>query len=144
MYKRQEEALLQIKENNEKDKFTTVVYDPNWHKGVIGIVASRLTETYYRPTLVFTKSGEKLAASARSVIGFDVYNALEASAEHIEQFGGHMYAAGLTLKEENYPKFKEKFETVVKEQIDPKLLTPEIEIDMELNFSQIDLSLIHI
>lgn len=133
-----EEALLQIKENKEEEKFTSVVYDPNWHKGVIGIVASRLTETYYRPTLVFTKSGEKLAASARSVIGFDVYNALEASAEYIEQFGGHMYAAGLTLTEENYPKFKEKFEAVVKEQINPKLLTPEIEIDMELDFNQID------
>ena len=133
-----EEALIQIKENNEEHKFTTVVYDPNWHKGVIGIVASRLTETYYRPTLVFTKSGEKLAASARSVIGFDVYNALEASSEYIEQFGGHMYAAGLTLTEANYPKFKQKFETVVKNQIDPKLLTPEIEIDMELDFDQID------
>ena len=133
-----EEALIQIKENKEEEKYTSVVYDPNWHKGVIGIVASRLTETYYRPTLVFTKSGEKLAASARSVIGFDVYNALEASSEYIEQFGGHMYAAGLTLTEENYPKFKEKFESVVKEQIDPKLLTPEIEVDMELDFDQID------
>ena len=133
-----EEALLQIKENKEEDTFSSVVYDPTWHKGVIGIVASRLTETYYRPTLVFTKSGEKLAASARSVIGFDVYNALEASSEYIEQFGGHMYAAGLTLTEENYPKFKEKFESVVKESIDPKLLTPEIEVDMELDFDQID------
>ena len=133
-----EEALTQIKENKEEEKYTSVVYDPNWHKGVIGIVASRLTETYYRPTLVFTKSGEKLAASARSVIGFDVYNALEASSEYIEQFGGHMYAAGLTLTEENYPKFKEKFESVVKEQIDPQLLTPEIEVDMELDFDQID------
>jgi len=133
-----EEALNQIKNNNEENKFSSVVYNPNWHKGVIGIVASRLTETYYRPTLVFTKSGDKLAASARSVIGFDVYNALEASAEYIEQFGGHMYAAGLTLTEENYPNFKEKFENVVKEQIDPKLLIPEIEVDMELDFDQID------
>ncbi len=132
------EALDQIKENKETNCKTTVVYEPHWHKGVIGIVASRLTETYYRPTLVFTKSGEKLAASARSVIGFDVYNALEASAEYIEQFGGHMYAAGLTLTEENYPKFKQKFEEVVTAQIDEKLLTPEIQIDMELNFSEID------
>jgi single-stranded-DNA-specific exonuclease len=92
-----EEALLQIEKNNEQDRFTTVVYDENWHKGVIGIVASRLTETYYRPTLVFTKSGDKLAASARSVKGFDVYNALEECSEFIEQFGGHKYAAGLTL-----------------------------------------------
>jgi len=133
-----EEALLQIKNNEEYERKTTVVYEPHWHKGVIGIVASRLTETYYRPTLVFTKSGEKLAASARSVVGFDVYNALEASSEYIEQFGGHMYAAGLTLTEENYPKFKQKFEEVVNEQIDIKLLTPILEIDTELNFSEID------
>lgn len=91
-----------------------MVYHESWHKGVIGIVASRLIETYYRPTLVFTKSGDKLAASARSVSGFDVYNALEASSEYIEQFGGHKYAAGLTLSEANYLKFKEKFEQVVK------------------------------
>ena len=133
-----EEALLQIKNNKEFDQKTTVVYEPHWHKGVIGIVASRLTETYYRPTLVFTKSGEKLAASARSVIGFDVYNALEASSEYIEQFGGHMYAAGLTLTEENYPKFKQKFEEVVSEQIDEKMLTPELAIDAILDFSEID------
>ena len=90
------EALEQIEELQEQERYSTVVYHERWHKGVIGIVASRLTETYYRPTLVFTKSGEKLAASARSVKGFDVYNALEACKEHIEQFGGHKYAAGLT------------------------------------------------
>ena len=131
------EALAQIKENKEEEQFTTVVYDSNWHKGVIGIVASRLTETYYRPTLVFTKSGDKLAASARSVVGFDVYNALEACAEFIEQFGGHKYAAGLTLTPENYPKFKTKFEEVVKNSIDPKLLTPEIKIDTQISFDAI-------
>ena len=107
-----EEALKQIEEQKEQKRFTTVVYDETWHKGVIGIVASRLTETYYRPTLVFTKSGEKLAASARSVKDFDVYNALGACSEHIEQFGGHKYAAGLTLKEENYEAFKQAFEDV--------------------------------
>lgn len=133
-----EEALIQIEENNEQDRFTTVVHDKNWHKGVIGIVASRLTETYYRPTLVFTESGDKLAASARSVKGFDVYNALEACAEYIEQFGGHKYAAGLTLLPENYDAFKAKFETVVKATIDPKLLTPELKIDLEINFNEID------
>ncbi|WP_378179731.1 single-stranded-DNA-specific exonuclease RecJ [Aquimarina sp. SS2-1] len=132
-----EEALMQITHNTEEDKFTTVVYDEHWHKGVIGIVASRLTETYYRPTLVFTKSGEKLAASARSVKGFDVYNALDACSEHIEQFGGHKYAAGLTLKEEQYEAFKQKFEEVVKTTIDKKLLTPEIQIDSMLEFDQI-------
>ena len=92
-----EEALQQIQTNGEEEQRTTVVYDPTWHKGVIGIVASRLTETHYRPTLVFTKSGDKLAASARSGKGFDVYHALEACAEYIDQFGGHKYAAGLTL-----------------------------------------------
>ena len=107
------EALSQIEENNEKERFTTVVYQENWHKGVIGIVASRLTETYYRPTIVFTKSGDKLAASARSVKDFDIYNALEACSEHLEQFGGHMYAAGMTLAAENYLAFKDAFEKEV-------------------------------
>jgi len=133
-----EEALLQIEENKEQEGFTTVVYNKDWHKGVIGIVASRLTETYYRPTLVFTKSGDKLAASARSVKGFDVYNALEACSEYIEQFGGHKYAAGLTILPENYKAFKEKFESVVKETIDKKLLTPELKIDLTIGLNQID------
>lgn len=131
------EALQQIEDNNEQDRFTTVVYQDTWHKGVIGIVASRLTETYYRPTLVFTKSGDKLAASARSVKDFDVYNALEACAEHLEQFGGHMYAAGLTLHADQFPLFKSKFEEVVSSTIDPELLTPEISIDAEINLSDI-------
>lgn len=131
------EALLQIEDNLEKEHFTTVVFQEDWHKGVIGIVASRLIETYYRPTLVFTKSGEKYAASARSVKGFDVYNALEACSEHLEQFGGHMYAAGMTLKEENYQLFKEAFEKVVEKTIHPDSLTPEISIDAEINFSAI-------
>ncbi|MFL9844986.1 single-stranded-DNA-specific exonuclease RecJ [Flavobacterium rhizosphaerae] len=132
-----EEALLQIEQNSDHNRFTTVVYDENWHKGVIGIVASRLTETYYRPTLVFTKSGDKLAASARSVKGFDVYNALEACADCLEQFGGHMYAAGLTLDESQYPVFREKFESVVAESIDPELLIQEVSIDAEINFDDI-------
>ena len=132
-----EEALTQIIENEETERKTTVVYDENWHKGVIGIVASRLTETYYRPTLVFTKSGEKLAASARSVKDFDVYEALEACSEHIEQFGGHKYAAGLTLLVENYEAFKTAFEHAVSSTIDPKLLQPEIRIDAEIDFDQI-------
>ncbi|PZW44128.1 single-stranded-DNA-specific exonuclease [Mesonia algae] len=130
-------ALQQILDHKEEDKFTTVVYQEDWHKGVIGIVASRLTETYYRPTLVFTKSGEKLAASARSVKGFDVYNALEACQEYIEQFGGHKYAAGLTLHENQYEKFKQKFEEVVAATIEPRLLTPEIKIDAALSLTEI-------
>ena len=132
-----EEALQLIEELKEQERFTTVVYGEHWHKGVIGIVASRLTETYYRPTLVFTKSGNKLAASARSVKGFDVYNALEACTEHIEQFGGHKYAAGLTLDESCYEDFKNKFEEVVSQSIDQKLLTPEINADLELNLNEI-------
>lgn len=132
------EALLQIEENNEQARFSTVVYQENWHKGVIGIVASRLVENYYRPTIVFTKSGEKLAASARSVKDFDIYNALEACAEHLEQFGGHMYAAGMTLLEENYENFKNAFEKVVQETIHPDLLTPEISYDAEIKLSEIN------
>lgn len=131
------EALQQIQDNKDEERFTTVVYQEDWHKGVIGIVASRLIETYYRPTLVFTKSGDKLAASARSVKDFDVYNALEACAEHLEQFGGHMYAAGLTLKEEEYPLFRQKFEEVVQQTIHPDLLIPEIAIDAEIDFDEI-------
>jgi single-stranded-DNA-specific exonuclease len=131
------EALLQIEENKEQNRFSTVVYQENWHKGVIGIVASRLVENYYRPTIVFTKSGEKLAASARSVKGFDVYNALEACAEHLEQFGGHMYAAGMTLLEKNYENFKNAFEKVVQGTIPTELLTPEIAYDAEIELTEI-------
>lgn len=138
------EALLQIEENNEQNRFSTVVYQENWHKGVIGIVASRLVENYYRPTIVFTKSGEKLAASARSVKDFDVYNALEACAEHLEQFGGHMYAAGMTLLEENYENFKNAFEKVVQETIHPDLLTPEISYDAEIELSEINSKLMRL
>ncbi|WP_373519419.1 single-stranded-DNA-specific exonuclease RecJ [Pricia sp.] len=139
-----QEALLQIRENNEEERFTSVVYHETWHKGVIGIVASRLTETYYRPTLVFTKSGTKLAASARSVKGFDVYNALQGCADCIEQFGGHKYAAGLTLLEEQFEAFKAQFEKVVSESIDPNLLTPEIAIDAQIGFHQITPKLLRI
>ncbi|GAB4509421.1 MAG: single-stranded-DNA-specific exonuclease RecJ [Allomuricauda sp.] len=139
-----QEALVQIQENQEEDKFTSVVYNENWHKGVIGIVASRLTETYYRPTLVFTKSGDKLAASARSVKGFDIYNALEGCSDCLEQFGGHMYAAGLTLLEEQYEAFKNQFEKVVSETIDPKLLQPEIAVDAKIAMHQITPKLMRI
>jgi single-stranded-DNA-specific exonuclease len=138
------EALAQIEDNNEKENFTTVIYQENWHKGVIGIVASRLTETYYRPTIVFTKSGDKLAASARSVKDFDVYNAIEACSMHLEQFGGHKYAAGMTLKEENYEAFKAAFEKEVRNTISPELLIPEIEIDAEINLSDITPKLIRV
>ncbi|GGF19406.1 single-stranded-DNA-specific exonuclease RecJ [Flavobacterium limi] len=138
------EAFQQIIENNEEERFSTVVFQEDWHKGVIGIVASRLIETYYRPTLVFTKSGDKYAASARSVKGFDVYNALDNCSEHLEQFGGHMYAAGMTLKAENYLAFKAAFEKCVEETIHPDMRTPEIEIDAEINFADITPKLIRI
>jgi single-stranded-DNA-specific exonuclease len=131
------QALIQIIDNKEEERFTSVVFQEDWHKGVIGIVASRLIEKYYRPTLVFTRSGDKLAASARSVKGFDVYNALEACSEFIEQFGGHKYAAGLTLAPENYENFKNKFEEVVESTIDKELLTPEISIDAAIDLSEI-------
>ena len=132
------EALAQIEENNEQNRFTSVLYQENWHKGVIGIVASRLTETYYRPTIVFTKSGDKLAASARSVQDFDLYAALEKCSEHLEQFGGHKYAAGMTIKVENYLAFKEAFEKVVQEMIHPDLLIPQIGIDAAINLKDIN------
>lgn len=138
------EALLQIEENNEQTRFSTVVYQENWHKGVIGIVASRLVENYYRPTIVFTKSGEKLAASARSVKGFDIYNALEACAEHLEQFGGHMYAAGMTLLEHKYQDFKIAFEKEVSKTIHPDLLMPEISYDAEIELAEINPKLMRV
>jgi single-stranded-DNA-specific exonuclease len=124
-----EEALQQIAALGEENRFSTVVYHPNWHKGVIGIVASRLIEVYYRPTVVFTKSGEYLAASARSVQGYDIYSAIEACSEHLTQFGGHAYAAGLSLKESSYNKFKEAFENYVANTLKPEHKEPEIIYD---------------
>ncbi|WP_432222460.1 single-stranded-DNA-specific exonuclease RecJ [Flavobacterium sp. TMP13] len=138
------EALSQIIDNQEEERFSTVVFQHDWHKGVIGIVASRLIENYYRPTLVFTQSGDKYAASARSVKGFDVYNALEACSEHLEQFGGHMYAAGMTLNPEKYLDFKNAFEIEVEKTILPEMLQPEIEIDAAIDFNEITPKLIRI
>ncbi len=132
-----EEALKQIIEQKAINTKSTIVYSSSWHKGVIGIVASRLIDTYYRPTLVFTDSGEYLAASARSVKNFDIYQALEACSEYLIQFGGHMYAAGLTMKKENFEEFKKKFEKVVDETIFETDLVPEIEIDAIIKFSNI-------
>jgi len=131
-----ETALLQIASAQETTHATTVVYHPNWHKGVIGIVASRLIETHYRPTLVFTQSGDVMAGSARSIKGYDVYNAIEACSEHLLQFGGHMYAAGLTLKNSQYAAFKDAFETHVANTMDPALKTPEIVFDAEVSLEQ--------
>ncbi len=132
-----EQALGQIESNGEQNRYTSVVLNEEWHKGVIGIVASRLIEHYYRPTIVFTKSGDKYAASARSVQGFDIYEALEQCSQYLEQFGGHKYAAGLTLLPEQYPLFKEAFETVVKQTINPELRTPKLSIDTALPLSKL-------
>ena len=123
-------ALEMIEKLKEQERHTTVVFSETWHKGVIGIVASRLIETYYRPTIVFTESGNGvLAGSARSVKNFDVYQALDGCGSILEQFGGHMYAAGMTLRKERFESFKTKFEEVVKNSIHPDQLVPEIEID---------------
>ena len=116
---------------------TTVVYNAQWHKGVIGIVASRLTEKYYRPTIVMTQSNGHAAGSARSVLGFDLYEALLECSDLLEQFGGHKYAAGLTIKTENIPAFQQKFEEVVARTIPEELLIQSISIDAELKLDQI-------
>jgi len=117
---------------------TTVVYNENWNKGVIGIVASRLTEKYYRPTIVLTQSNGLLTGSARSVAGYDLYEALLNCADLLEQFGGHKFAAGLTMKKENIDLFSERFEDIVSSTITEDLLCPEIQIDSEILLTQID------
>ena len=131
------EALEQIIQNKEEKRASTVVYHPDWHKGVVGIVASRLIETYYRPTIVFTQSNGVISGSVRSVSGFNVYEALQACQEHIIQFGGHKYAAGLSIAIDQYEAFKAKFEEVVKNTITKESLTPEIKIDTEISFKEI-------
>jgi single-stranded-DNA-specific exonuclease len=136
------EALAQINDNKEEDRFSTVVYQEDWHKGVIGIVASRLTETYYRPTLVFTGKNDIIAASARSIKTFDLYEALEQCEDTLIQFGGHKFAAGLTLKKENLSLFKEKFEQVASKKLTKEMLEPSMEIDLVIDFKDINEKLI--
>lgn len=118
-------------------KRTTVLFNENWHKGVIGIVASRLIEKYYRPTIILTESEGKISGSARSVKEFDIYSAIEKCSDLLDQFGGHKFAAGLTLKRENIEAFREKFETVVAQSITEDQLIPKIEIESELEFHEI-------
>ncbi len=125
------------KENNISDNRSTVVYNPNWHKGVIGIVASRLIETYYRPTVVLTKSNGLITGSARSVKDFDIYDAVDACSDLLEHFGGHKYAAGLSLKPENLDNFRNRFEEFVQEHITPNMLTPEVEVDARICLNDI-------
>lgn len=132
-----QQALDQIEDQGEQEAAATVVYDPSWHKGVVGIVASRLIETYYRPTVVFTKSGDHLAASVRSVKGFDVYQALEACSEYMLQFGGHKYAAGLTLDPSQFENFKQAFNQEVARTLTPEQKLPQVAIDLPLPLSEI-------
>ncbi|KAA2240583.1 single-stranded-DNA-specific exonuclease RecJ [Chitinophaga agrisoli] len=118
---------------------STVLYKPDWHKGVVGIVASRLIDKYfYRPTIILTQSNDQVAGSARSVMGFNVYEAIHQCKDLLENYGGHFYAAGLTLKPENVEAFRQKFEEVVSTTIDPELLIPEIVIDSEITFYDMD------
>ncbi len=127
------DALRIIRENEEmREANYTVVYDPEWHKGVIGIVASRLTESYYRPTIVLTYSNGLITGSARSVKDFDIYDAVDACSDHLEHFGGHKYAAGLSLKEEKFENFRNCFRDYVNKHITREQLVPEIEIDAEI------------
>lgn len=133
-----EEALAMIRENEaDFPASSTVLYKDDWHKGVIGIVASRCIEHFHRPTIILTSSHGKAAGSARSVPGFDVYEAIEECAELLEQFGGHTFAAGLTLPVENIQAFRNRFEEVVKSRILPEQLLPMINIDLEINLTEI-------
>ena len=116
---------------------STVIYNPRWMKGIVGIVASRLIETYYRPTVVLTMSNGFVTGSARSVPGFDLYQAIESCSDLLENFGGHMYAAGLTMRPELVEEFTRRFNAYVEENIDPITLQPQVEIDSELFFSNI-------
>ena len=123
---------------------STVVFSESWHKGVVGIVASRLIEKYYRPTIVLTESNGMATGSARSVKDFDVHEAIHACSDLLEQFGGHKYAAGLTLKVENVDAFRKKFEEVVSETITDEMLIPRQEIDLEIQLGDITPKLLRI
>ena len=133
-----QEAHDYVEANPElKARKSTVIYNPKWMKGIVGIVASRLIESYYRPTVVLTKSNGLVTGSARSVAGFDLYQAVESCSDLLENFGGHMYAAGLTMKEENVEAFTKRFNDYVEQNIDPQILVPQVDIDSELLFSEI-------
>jgi single-stranded-DNA-specific exonuclease len=131
------QALEMIEELGVQQRKSTVLFSENWHKGVVGIVASRLTEHYYRPTIVLTESNGMAVGSARSVKGFDIHAAIEACSEHLVQFGGHMFAAGLTLEKSRIADFSKAFEAVVSSRILPEQLQPAWTIDTELDFADI-------
>ncbi|MEN8229922.1 MAG: single-stranded-DNA-specific exonuclease RecJ [Bacteroidota bacterium] len=133
------QAIEMIRSNVQlQDRNSTVLYNPEWHKGVIGIVASRLLDHFYKPTVILTRSNGFATGSARSVNGFDLYQAIESCSDLLENFGGHKYAAGLTLKVKNVQKFTERFEKIVSENIDPEQLIPVLEIDTELQLMEIN------
>lgn len=134
-----EEANAILEANGEMldDKKSIVIYNKDWHKGIIGIVASRLTELYYKPSVVLTLANGLATGSSRSVQGFDIYKAVDSARDLLENFGGHAYAVGLSLKEENIPEFTRRFEEYVAANITDKQLTPLLEIDAFLTFSQI-------
>ena len=133
-----QEALQQIEQAGEKENIATVVYAKDWHKGVVGIVASRLIETYYRPTVVLTQSGEYYVGSVRSVKGFDVYEALQACSAHMLQFGGHKYAAGLTLRLDQLAAFKKAFEAAVATRIRPEQKMPKLTYDLTISIDEVN------
>ena len=120
-----------------KQRKSTVIYNPKWMKGIVGIVASRLIETYYRPTVVLTMSNGFVTGSARSIPGFDLYQAVESCSDLLENFGGHMYAAGLTMRPENVEEFTRRFNDYVEANINPQILVPQVDIDSMLLFSDI-------
>lgn len=133
-----EEALRMIDADEKlKNAKSTVIFNENWHKGVIGIVASRLTDSYYRPTIVLTRSGNLITGSARSIKNFDIYDAIDDCSDLLEHFGGHKYAAGLSLKPENLKEFSERFEKYVSEHLEEDDLTPELNVDIQIDFSNI-------
>jgi single-stranded-DNA-specific exonuclease len=134
-----QEALALMQNDPETpNRKSTVLFNPNWHKGVIGIVASRLLEHYYKPTIILTRSNGFATGSARSVNGFDLYNAIEKCSDLLENFGGHKYAAGLTMDIDKVPEFQRRFEMAVDEDIRPDQLVPVVEIDTELQLNEID------
>ncbi len=130
-------AIIESHDNLLSDKRSIVIYNKDWHKGIIGIVASRLTELYYKPSVVLTLSNGLATGSSRSVQGFDVYSAIDASRDLLENFGGHTYAVGLSMKEENIPEFARRFEEYVARNILPSQLTPQLDIDAYLTFAEI-------
>ena len=133
-----EEALNMIADDEElRNARSTVIFNENWHKGVIGIVASRLTDYYYRPTIVLTRANDLITGSARSIKNFDIYDAIDHCSDLLEHFGGHKYAAGLSMRPENVEEFRRRFEAYIREHLSPEELVPELEVDLKINFRDI-------